>query len=300
MVSITVAGFIYMCYALVFYSASKIHQQFYENKRFLLYGLFLFVVLIFGTVLVRVIGRVSDFFIEGTYTFGIGNYAFFRVFFFMLFGVLYQLLLEHKKAEEKNKNLELEKRETELQFLKSQMNPHFFFNTLNNIYGLAYQKNDMTPKAILKLSEAMRYVIYETKSDQVSLMKELQFINNYIELERLRLVHKENLIYQNEVNWFGGKIAPLVLLPFVENCFKHSNIDEDEDSEINISIWIEDGVLHLSCGNTMSGKANYKEGGVGTSNVMKRLELLYGDKYSLHNESTSNSYFVLLKLPLEL
>ena len=290
---------LYICYAGVFYASAYTHRKFFESKKYILYTLSLLITLAIGTVFVRISGRISNFFINDIFSFGTANFAFFRILFFAMFGILYQVLIGKKQADEKNKNLQLEKRETELQFLKSQMNPHFFFNTLNNIYGLTYQKDEKAPKAILKLSEAMRYVIYETKSDQVSLMKELQFINNYIELERLRLVHKNNLIYQNEVNWNSGKIAPMILLPFIENCFKHSNIDDDEDSEINISIWVEKDRLHLTCGNTISQKANYKEGGLGTVNVQKRLDLLYRDNYKLEKEADEKSYYIHLELPIE-
>jgi sensor histidine kinase YesM len=290
---------LYTCYAAVFYSAAYVHKTFIEKKRYLLYALSLLVILGLGTIFIKISDRIILFLIEDFYVLDIASLGFFRVLFFAMFGILYQMILSKREADDKNKNLQLEKRETELQFLKSQMNPHFFFNTLNNIYGLTYQKDEKAPKAILKLSEAMRYVIYETQSDRVSLMKELQFINNYIELERLRLVHNDNLIYQNEVNWNSGQIAPMILLPFIENCFKHSNIDDDEDSEINISIWIENEKLHLSCGNTVSAKANYKEGGLGTVNVQKRLDLLYNENYSLHTESDEKSYYIHLQLPLE-
>jgi Putative regulator of cell autolysis len=290
---------LYTCYALVFYASAYIHKVFIEKKRYLLYALFMSIVLVLGTVFVRISDRIIDFLAQDFYMFGIASLGFYRILFVAMSGILYQVIMGKRESDDKNKNLQIEKRETELQFLKSQMNPHFFFNTLNNIYGLAYQKDDLAPKAILKLSETMRYIIYETNSDQVSLMKELQFINNYIELERLRLVQKDNLTYQNEVSWYSGKIAPLVLLPFIENCFKHSNIDDDENSEINISIWLENDRLHLSCGNTVSGKANYKEGGLGTENVQKRLDMLYGDQYSLKKETNEQFYYIHLELPIE-
>lgn len=290
---------LYACYAIVFYASAYSHRILIDKKKYLFYSLSLIFILVAGTILVNISDRLINFLIEDFYLFRIPSPGFSRVFFFAIFGVLYQVILGKKEADDKNKNLQLEKRETELQFLKSQMNPHFFFNTLNNIYGLAYQKDEKAPKAILKLSEAMRYVIYDTQSDRVSIMKELLFINNYIELERLRLVHQDNLIYQNEVNWNSGKIAPLILLPFIENCFKHSNIDDSEDSEINISIWVENNKLHLTCGNTTSVKANFKEDGLGTVNVQKRLDLLYGNEYSLEKEVDGESYYIHLQLPVE-
>jgi len=255
--------------------------------------------ILLGTVFIKLITYTTHLLIKSDSPIILIYFGIFRVLFFTFFGIIYQELIGKKRTEDKNKSLILEKRETELQFLKSQMNPHFFFNTLNNIYGLAYQKEDSAPTAILKLSEAMRYIIYETQSERVTLNKELQFIDNYIKLERLRLLNNDNLKFQNEVGLYSGKIAPLILLPFIENCFKHSNIDESDESEINISIWVENRYLYLSCGNTVSKKANYKEGGIGTKNALKRLDLLYGDQYSLEKEEDEKNYFILLRIPIE-
>lgn len=290
---------LYLIYVIVFYSASEIHKRIFYHQKQIVYTTSMLATITIGILLIKLITFTTQILILDYSPMILEYFGFFRVLFFTFVGIIYQELIGKKRTEDKNKSLMLEKRETELLFLKSQMNPHFFFNTLNNIYGLAYQKEDSAPTAILKLSEAMRYIIYETQSERVTLNKELQFINNYIKLERLRLLNKNNLNFQNEVGLHTGKIAPLILLPFIENCFKHSNIDESEQSEINISIWIENHYLNLSCGNTISKKANYKEGGIGTKNVMKRLELLYGDNFSLEKEENENNYFIQLRIPVE-
>jgi len=290
---------LYLTYAIVFYSASEIHKRIYHRQKYIVYTAFMLATILLGTVFIKLITYTTHLLIKSDSPIILIYFGIFRVLFFTFFGIIYQELIGKKRTEDKNKSLILEKRETELQFLKSQMNPHFFFNTLNNIYGLAYQKEDSAPTAILKLSEAMRYIIYETQSERVTLNKELQFIDNYIKLERLRLLNNDNLKFQNEVGLYSGKIAPLILLPFIENCFKHSNIDESDESEINISIWVENRYLYLSCGNTVSKKANYKEGGIGTKNALKRLDLLYGDQYSLEKEEDEKNYFILLRIPIE-
>lgn len=290
---------LYLTYVITFYSASEIHRRIYHHQKYFVYAGLMLATILLGTVLIKLITHTTQVFIENDSQITLDYFGFFRVLLFAFFGIIYQELIGKKRIGDKNKSLILEKRETELLFLKSQMNPHFFFNTLNNIYGLAYKKEDSAPAAILKLSEAMRYIIYETQSDRVTLNKELQFIDNYIKLERLRLLNKDNLKFQNEVGLHAGKIAPLILLPFIENCFKHSNIDESEDGEINISIWLENNYLYLSCGNTVSKKANYKEGGIGTKNVLKRLDLLYGDRFSLEKEEDEKNYFILLRIPIE-
>lgn len=290
---------LYLTYVIVFYSASEIHKRIDHQQKYIVYAAFMLATILLGTVFIKLITYTTHLLIKSDSPIILIYFGIFRVLFFTFFGIIYQELIGKKRTEDKNKSLILEKRETELQFLKSQMNPHFFFNTLNNIYGLAYQKEDSAPTAILKLSEAMRYIIYETQSERVTLNKELQFIDNYIKLERLRLLNNDHLKFQNEVGLYSGKIAPLILLPFIENCFKHSNIDESDESEINISIWVENRYLYLSCGNTVSKKANYKEGGIGTKNVMKRLDLLYGDQYSLEKEEDEKNYFILLRIPIE-
>jgi len=290
---------LYLTYVIVFYSASEIHKRIYHRQKYIVYAAFMLTTILLGTVFIKLITYTTHLLINSDSPIILIYFGIFRVLFFTFFGIIYQELIGKKRTEDKNKSLILEKRETELQFLKSQLNPHFFFNTLNNIYGLAYKKEDGAPTAILKLSEAMRYIIYETQSERVTLNKELQFIDNYIKLERLRLLNNDNLNFQNEVGLHAGKIAPLILLPFIENCFKHSNIDESDESEINISIWVENRYLYLSCGNTLSKKANYKEGGIGTKNALKRLDLLYGDKYSLEKEEDEKNYFILLRVPIE-
>ncbi|TKG96587.1 histidine kinase [Puteibacter caeruleilacunae] len=289
---------LYLIYAIVFYSTAHAHHRYFEVKKYFRYTFSIFAIWFGGILLCRILYHLAGYLAGKDIILGTDDIWVFRIMFFIIFGVLYQVMTSKKSTEEKNQELQLEKKETELRFLKSQMNPHFFFNTLNNIYGLAYRQDKSTTTAILKLSDTMRYIIYETQEEMVPLQKELQFIENYVELERLRLVHKENLNFQNEVGWQSGNIAPLILLPFVENCFKHSNIDDDKNAEISISIWIENTLLHLTCGNTISKNANYKEGGIGTENVLKRLEMLYGNKYHLETDSNNEEYYVHLSIPV--
>jgi LytS/YehU family sensor histidine kinase len=231
---------------------------------------------------------------------GVSQYGAARILFVILASFVYRFAVNKQEAEHLKNKVLLEKTETELQFLKNQINPHFFFNTLNNIYGLSYNSNPKAPEAIIKLSNAMRYIIYETQSNRVPLIKELEFINNYLELERLRLTNPDNLLYNAQVNVSAYSITPLILLPFIENCFKHGDIVNNSNGKVEINIWIENDYLNFSCVNSFEKQVKQKYGGIGNSNVEKRLHLIYGNTYKLEKQIENQQYFVFLELPLNI
>lgn len=199
--------------------------------------------------------------------------------------------------------LEKEQLETELRFLRAQISPHFFFNTLNNIYSLSLEKSDKTPETIIKLSDLMRYVLYETKDKNQSLRKELIFIKNYLDLEKIR--YNENLQLEFEVTGDpkGKKIAPMLLVQFIENAFKHGANQNIGKVRISIKILIEKKFLYFEISNTkpknhLQNKEKYA-GGIGLLNVEKRLKLRYGeDEYNLDIHEELDEYIVKLKLKL--
>lgn len=185
--------------------------------------------------------------------------------------------------EEKRKEIQNEKLSAELLFLKSQINPHFFFNTLNSIYYLAHTKSDQSPAAILKLSEIMRYIIYEAVKDRVPLSKEVDYIQNYIDLQRLRLNDNVAIEFVAHLGSKQSQISPMLLIPFVENAFKHG-IDYTQHTMVSISaIMEEDYRLHFSVKNPyiQQNRVNLVSSGVGLQNVKKRLELLYPGNFEL-------------------
>jgi two-component system, LytTR family, sensor kinase len=200
---------------------------------------------------------------------------------------------EHEKLR---KDLEREKLQSELLFLKYQVSPHFFFNTLNNIYSLIEIHTGDAQKAVLQLSKMMRYLLYETQPEKTLISTEIDFILNYIELMRLRLTEKVTL------NIFFPKITedflvpPLLFIPFVENAFKHG-ISNRDTSFINISMHIEDQNIELRVQNSIANiafnEAEVKTG-IGLENVKKRLKLLYNEKYSLSITKTANLHDVTL------
>lgn len=192
--------------------------------------------------------------------------------------------------------------ESELLFLRTQISPHFFFNTLNNIYSLAIEKSDKTPKLILRLSELMRYLIYETKSKRQSLEKEIICIENYLDLERLR----HGSLLKTETKITGDisdkKIAPILLLSFIENAFKHGANKTTGEVKIEIDFKILENFLYFTISNPLPETHNKSESiekssGIGLKNVKKRLELGYKpEDYSLDIQSTNELFVVKLKI----
>lgn len=203
-----------------------------------------------------------------------------------------------------NRALELERRnhETELSFLKSQVQPHFFFNTLNNLYSLTLDKSDKAPETVLKLSELMSYVIYKGKDKTVSLMEEIKHIQNYIDLERLRYGDKLDVVLSITGNIQNKYLPPLILMPFIENSFKHGIHYRNGKIPIHISLDINDNRLNFSTVNPksnrvpMPGKA--PASGIGIQNTRRRLELLYGNGFRQEIIEEADSYILQLNIML--
>jgi two-component system LytT family sensor kinase len=203
--------------------------------------------------------------------------------------------------EKQKKEMENQKLGAELSLLKSQINPHFFFNTLNSIYSLAIVKSDKTPEAVLKLSEIMRYIIYDTERKVVPLSKEVEYIANYIELQRLRLPEEIKVIFKTSLGKEESVIEPLLLLPFVENAFKHG-IDIEKNRKISIVIIQTGNELQLHVENPLlEDDVNAKNGqsGIGINNTLKRLRLLYQDNFTFTAGPVKNNYVVNLVLKLK-
>lgn len=190
---------------------------------------------------------------------------------------------------------------SELKFLKTQINPHFFFNTLNSLYALTLKKSDKAPEIVLKLSEMMRYMLYESNERMIDLTQEINYINNYLELERLR--HGDN--FQIEFNQTGDavghEIAPLMFIPFIENSFKHGIDHELKAGYVKIDLSVKENSLDLSVRNSKPSsihdiKAPKKAGGIGLVNVKRRLKILYPAKHALSIDQSNHEYRVHMNL----
>ena len=201
-----------------------------------------------------------------------------------------------------NSNLLKEKLEAELQFLKSQINPHFFFNTLNNLYSLTIKKSDHAPQVVLMLSDLMSYMIYDTVNQTVKLRKELKFIENYIELEKLRYGDFVKVTVSVPEGLGELNIPPLLFLPFIENAFKHGVAKGESINIIHISFDVKGADLHFMITNSMPlvmQSKDDKNSGIGLTNVKRRLAILYPNDHHLTIDNDGKSYKVHVSISLK-
>jgi LytS/YehU family sensor histidine kinase len=192
--------------------------------------------------------------------------------------------------------------QSELKFLKSQINPHFLFNTLNSIYALTLKKSDKAPEIVIKLSEMMRYMLYECNERLVPLSKEVLYVRNYVDLEMLRQGQKVRIDFRVEGDIHDQKIAPLIFTPFLENSFKHG-VNQISEGFVDILLEVQDENVILQIENSKPPKpqvVNHKKpsGGIGLANVKRRLDLLYPESYVLNITEEPDRYKVYLNLEL--
>lgn len=218
-------------------------------------------------------------------------------FLFLLLGGFIYLAYSFLKSQDEKKQLENANLTAENNLLKSQINPHFLFNTLNSIYALALQRSDKTERSIMKLSEILRYMVYETGSEKILLEKDIYYISSYIELQRLRLSSRVPIDYELKGSMDHVYISPLILITFIENAFKHGISFANEDG-IGILIEVVDKTLTLRVHNPLAKNGLHDAGGVGLKNVKRRLDLLYPGKYWLNIATEAKTYVVTLKMDL--
>ncbi|MDO3625046.1 sensor histidine kinase [Mucilaginibacter sp. BT774] len=224
--------------------------------------------------------------------------------FIIVFGlsIAYFFLKEWARVEKMRSVLQAVQLDTEVKFLKSQVNPHFLFNTLNNLFSMAQKKgNDELADGISKLSGMMRYMIYESNEENVPLKKEIEYLENCILLNKLRYADDEiKVIFNYPKQTEGIFIAPMLFIPFVENAFKHG-VAIGQSSEIDISISVENKHLAFTCENTIYSvkKMEGDKSGIGLENVKRRLDLLYTGKYKLFIITDENRYIVNLGITIE-
>jgi two-component system, LytTR family, sensor kinase len=225
-----------------------------------------------------------------------GSAALFLLIFVISSGA--KIVQQWFAAEHSKEKAEKEKLRTELSLLKSQVNPHFLFNTLNNIYAMAITGSEHTADAVMKLSLIMRYILQEAEHELVPLQKDLEFLQRYIELQQFRLSEKADIRYQVTGSPQHLRIAPLLLIPFIENAFKYG-ISAREKSLIHMNIGIQESVVTLwvenskHVGNTAQAMDNT---GIGISNARRRLDLLYPAKHELVIKDTPSTFTVTLKI----
>lgn len=222
----------------------------------------------------------------------------FVVFFLVLtIGICSKAIGQWMHIERTKEQIEHQKLNAELAFLKSQVNPHFFFNTLNNIYSLAVTQSNKTAVSILKLSSIMRYMLTEVQEEKTFLEYEIEHIKNYLELQMVRLTDKVKVNFNVDGNINGIQIAPLLLIPFIENAFKYG-VSTIDDSEILINLKINDKNILFTISNTIvqSNISMQNSTGIGIKNVKRRLDLLYANNYVLSTTKSNNNFNVYLEL----
>jgi LytS/YehU family sensor histidine kinase len=294
-------GYISILYFFVcVYTGRWICKIWFLKNRLIAFSIFTilgFTVLLYGAKLVLNTllplnqKNIDEFFFAITPLFILGMLV--GIFAPMIRALLQKQVIESKKMAEQ--------KQAELSLLQSQLSPHFLFNTLNNLYGISITQHEKIPSLLLKLSELLRYSVYETRQLFIPIKEELQYINNYISFEKIRIGERLNLravipeITSNEI-----KIAPMLLIVFIENAFKHSKNSFDKTIFIDINLEINaDEIIFStrnSCNNLHEERSLGIDKGLGLENVKKRLELLYADEYSLHEEGSENEYSVKLQL----
>lgn len=218
-------------------------------------------------------------------------------FDYVLYGLLYAVIRHNLLAEQRRRETQQAHTIAELTFLRSQLNPHFLFNTINDIYALVYQKSDDAPGALLKLSELLRYMLHEAHHDRVLLSRELDYLNGLMELQRLGTKGNLHLDYQLQGLLNGQLIAPMLLVSFVENAFKHGVLT-DVAQPVTLRLQLSATTLHFGLRNAKNQQHKDQVGGIGLANVRRRLALLYPDRHTLSVADTPTHFEVTLHLAL--
>ena len=286
--------------------------RFFEHQKYIIYGvLVIFTILIciwiLNTLSMFSPSTRSDFMTDARLK-ARGNFFFNRKMILQgisMVGTLFISMIVRNVSQKRKKDKErihLENKilSAESQLLKSQLNPHFLFNSLNNIYALSLAKSEKTPESILRLSELLSYVLYESEVEKVLLAKEIKYIESFVELQLLKDENSENI----DVDFSGSNpdllIAPMILISFIENCFKHSHFENSADNWIRIKMKTVGSSLHFEAENSIPPFKSKKDeiGGIGLENVRKRLDLIYSDRYQLEMNDDGATYTVNLKIEL--
>jgi hypothetical protein len=247
------------------------------------------------TFLLSVAAKGLDY--SGPYFFSGGAVTLFLLAFVVSTGI--KVITQWFNAEEIKEEISRQQLETELNLLKTQVNPHFLFNTLNSIYSLAIANNQKTADAVLKLSRIMRYTLEDCKDNSVALQQEIDFINSYIELQKLRLTNNNAVCFATCGNISSARIAPFVFIPFIENAFKYGT-STHRPSSINAMLQVSPQAINFTCENhfQVNGKQKVEGTGTGINNAKRRLELLYPKKHDLKIVTEDHLYKVSLTINL--
>ncbi len=282
--------------------------RFLKSGRYLTYGLMAILLILLGALLNRfTFNTLADRIFPGYYF--ISYYRFGEILQFVLAFFAITTLLKLSKGwflvnaqARQISRLEQEKLNTELQMLKSQLNPHFLFNSLNNLYSLTLEDDPRISEAILQLSGSLRYVLYEAETGKVALEKELEFVRNYVALQTLRSREDAEIELSLPAHAEDEQIAPLLFLPFIENAFKHGLKGDVKGPYVHLSFELEKNRLTFKIENNFNQNStddrNEEKGGLGIANARRRLELLYPGRHQLHIMQKAATFIVTLSITL--
>jgi len=288
---------------VIYVNLNFLWPKFLQQKKYGTYLLGLLAVLVFYVLGknahdVYLYGHVlrdpdrSDFLHNSFYNFSI-------VLFYFAFSVALQLSKEWYFQRQLLQKIEIEKLNTELEYLKAQINPHFLFNSLNTVFFQIDKQNTDARDTLSKFSDMLRYQLYECNGKEVSVEKEISYLKNYVDLQRARSNENHRIIFNSSDQLNGFTIAPLLLIPFVENAFKHVSHFADRPNEIAISVNKNDNDFKFSVENSREKTPSATDrAGIGLRNVQRRLELLYPNRHVLTIKETDNSFVVELELKI--
>lgn len=219
----------------------------------------------------------------------------------LLVSTFYQILEIRFRHEQQNAAIISKQNEAQLQFLRAQINPHFLFNTLNNIYSLAVVRSPQTADMVMQLSKLLRYVVYDSKAEQIPLETEIAHIEQYLQLFRMRSETPLDITFKVSGHIEGLRLEPMLLIPLVENCCKHADFELNEKAYIQLELSTENGWLHFKTRNSKDDVKHVQKdsvGGVGLDNLRQRLELLHPGAHQFEVQDQNNNFEVTLKLKL--
>ena len=290
--------YIFLFYLNILY----LFPNYYEKER-IKYFLISIVLIIFGALFLNLFHEIGTMQRRGRHVEMIAIFIGFKQLLWMvlvfLTGTIYSVQNRLNQQMIRHKQLMEEKLQTELQLLKAQINPHFLFNALNNIYSLTYMQSEKAPESVLKLSEMLRYVIEDCGNEKVPLKNETAYIQSFIDFYRMKNPGERDIVFTYEIENQEIRIAPMLFIPFIENSFKYSRIEEDTKGYIHIHLIEKEGNLTFAVKNTLFTDRTILPGsGKGIANVKQRLEIIYPNQYKLNIDHKRNEFSVVLNINL--
>jgi two-component system LytT family sensor kinase len=288
-----------ICYFNIYY----LFPLYFKKGKYLLYALLAIVCLMFYTSLKNwhdtwlygyVIGDITkrNFFYNTYYNFS-------TALFYLAFTLTLELSKKWYTQQQLLQKIQIEKLNTELQYLKAQINPHFLFNSLNTVHFQIDKQNTAARESLQKFSAMLRYQLYECNAETIPIEKEIEYLESYVDLQRLRKNQNYSIGFCSPENVKNFGIAPLLLMPFVENAFKHISSHTDKINSVSIQFEKDDNFFLFKIQNTKDAYTVTSQGsGIGLKNVQRRLALLYNGKHQLHIQNEENTFTVQLKLSL--